>query len=64
MKALKFIAHKLKQAAVRSETVLFILVVFLMPLIIGIMVWTQLRQGLRVLVAEYREFNPGSSTWK
>jgi hypothetical protein len=42
----------------------FILAVFLMPLIIGIMVWTQLGQGLRVLVAEYRDFNPGSSTWK
>ena len=35
-----------------------------MPLIIGIMVWTRLRQGLRALVAEYRDFNPGSSTWK
>ena len=32
--------------------------------IAAILLRTQLGQGLRVLVAEYRDFNPGSSTWK
>ena len=57
MKALRFVAHRLKKEVEENQVINFALAMILMPFIIVVLLWRQLKWDWKCLKEEYQEFN-------